>query len=78
MPSKSQTQTLLEHMLAGKTITPMKAMMVYGVHRLAARIRDLRDAGHNIVTDLKEDESGRQYAEYRIQVRDRFGRKKSA
>lgn len=74
--AQSQKDVLLKHLLAGKTITPMKAMMVYGIGRLAARIRELREEGHNIVTALKEDERGHQYAEYRIQVRDRFGRKK--
>jgi hypothetical protein len=76
--SKSQKQILLDHMLAGKSITPMKAMMVYGIGRLSARIRDLREEGHNVVTTIRTDERGHDYAEYRIQVRDRFGRKKSA
>jgi hypothetical protein len=73
----SQKETLLKHLLAGKTITPLKAMMVYGIGRLAARVRDLREEGHNIVTTIQQDERGHDYAEYRLQVRDRFGRKKT-
>lgn len=76
--TKSQKQLLLEHLLAGKTITPIKALMVYGIHRLAARIRDLREEGHNIVTTRRTDECGHDYAEYRLVLRDRFGRRKSA
>lgn len=73
----SQKEILLKHLVAGKTITPLKAMMVYGVGRLASRIRELREEGHNIVTTIHKDERGHDYAEYRLQVRDRFGRKKS-
>jgi hypothetical protein len=74
----SQRQTVLDHLLAGKTLTPLKARAVYRIERLAARIFELKKAGHNIVTSVKIDESGREYAEYRIQTRDRFGKKKAA
>lgn len=74
----SQNQTVLNHLLAGKTLTPAKARQVYQIERLAARIFDLKARGHNIQTTLKVDERGREYAEYRMLTRDRFGRKKAA
>lgn len=74
----SQNQTVLDHLLAGKTLTPAKARQVYQIERLAARVFDLKKAGHNIITTVREDERGREYAEYRIQTRDRFGKKKAA
>lgn len=74
----SQKQTVLDHLLAGKTLTPMKARQVYRIERLAARIFELKKEGHNIVCTVKTDEAGKDYAEYRIQTRDRFGRKKAA
>ena len=45
---KSQTQQILAHMKTGKTITPLQAFQWFGCMRLAARIRDLRDDGHDI------------------------------
>jgi hypothetical protein len=35
-------------MKTGKTITPLQALQWFGCMRLAARIRDLRDDGHDI------------------------------
>lgn len=74
----SQRQTVLDHLLAGKSLTPMKARQVYRIERLAARIFELKKAGHNIITTIRVDEAGKEYAEYRILTRDRFGRKKAA
>lgn len=74
----SQKQTVLDHLLAGKTLTPLKARAVFRIERLAARIHELKKDGVNITTTVKTDESGRDYAEYRILTRDRFGRKKAA
>ena len=50
------------------TITPMKAYIVYGVYRLAARIHELREANHDIITAYKHDERGRAYAEYSLRA----------
>jgi len=46
--SKSQNAQILAHMKRGKTITPIQALNWFGCMRLAARIRDLRDDGHDI------------------------------
>lgn len=74
----SQKQTVLEHLLKGKALTQLKAMHVYKIMRLASRIEELRDEGHDIVTTMRVDEAGASYAEYSLKVRDRFGRPKKA
>lgn len=63
---KSQNDALRAHLEAGKSITPLEAFGVYGIFRLAARIRDLRDAGLNIETRMRADVKGKQYAEYAL------------
>ena len=57
----TQSQAILEHLKAGKTISPIEALNLYGSFRLAARISDLRKEGHNIVTEGKD-----QWAVYRL------------
>ena len=64
----NQRRVILNHLQSGKTITPMKAYIVYGVYRLAARIHELREANHDIITAYKHDERGRAYAEYSLRA----------
>ena len=47
----SQNHAILSHLKRGP-ITPLDALERYGCFRLAARIRDLRDAGHKIDAEL--------------------------
>lgn len=44
----SQTQTLLNHLEEGHSITSLEALNRFGIARLASRINDLRQAGHEI------------------------------
>ena len=44
----SQCERLLGRLQRGP-ITPMEAWQELGVYRLAARVKDLKDAGHKIV-----------------------------
>ena len=41
---------VLKHMLRHGTISSMEAFTLYGMTRLAARIYDLREQGHQIIT----------------------------
>lgn len=68
MSTQTQTQrnAILRHLKQGKTITPMKAYIVYGVYRLSARIHELREDKYDILTSYKTDERGRMYAEYSL------------
>ena len=63
---KTQTQKILEYLESGKTISPAEALVWAGCFRLAARIKDLSDAGHDIETAMKKDSNGRRYARYRL------------
>jgi hypothetical protein len=47
----TQTDRLLAWLQSGKSIEPLEALRELGIYRLAARIRDLRAAGHAIHTE---------------------------
>lgn len=63
---QSQNDKILSHLKAGRSISPLEAMGVFGVYRLAARIFELRQDGHEIVKKIKDDGQGRTYAEYSL------------
>ena len=45
---QTQAQMITEDLYLGCRVTPMTALLEYGCMRLAARIWDLRDDGHDI------------------------------
>jgi hypothetical protein len=63
----TQNDQILKHLKNGP-ITPMEALNDYGCFRLASRINDLKNAGHNIVTDMVEQD-GKRFAKYRLKRR---------
>ncbi len=46
----SQNNRILAHLKRGRAITAIQALNLFSVMRLAARIQNLRDKGHQIVT----------------------------
>ena len=60
----SQTHQILQYMKA-KPITAKQALIMFGCFRLAARILDLRDGGHNIITTMTA-RNGKRYAVYTL------------
>ena len=48
----TQNKQILKDLKAGKSITPLDALLKYGCMRLAARIYDLKEAGH-IIKDIR-------------------------
>lgn len=53
--SKStQCLTLLKHLKAGRSITQLGALRLYGIGRLASRVHDLKSAGHNILSEFED------------------------
>lgn len=46
----TQEQALLAYLNRYGSITPMEALRELHIYRLAARVKDLRDAGHTITT----------------------------
>lgn len=69
---KPQTQMIFEHLKRHGTLTPMRALRDYGCFRLAARIEEIRKAGHQVetiyVTRHIRSEPVR-FAEYRYHAR---------
>jgi hypothetical protein len=63
--SKTQSEMILSHLKSKKAITPLEALTKYGCLRLAARIRDLRDSGHTILTE-NVTANGKRFAKYRL------------
>ena len=47
----TQCQEILEYMKTYGSISPLEAMREFGCMRLAARINDLENQGHNIIHD---------------------------
>ncbi len=52
MRTESQNKVLRKHLESGKSISPLQALNRFGIYRLAARIRNLKDDGMNISTTM--------------------------
>lgn len=62
----SQNDAILNHLRQERTITALEALELYGSFRLAARIKDLREAGHIINTDRITVGKQKTVAEYTL------------
>ena len=60
----TQNEALLNHLMTGRSISPLEALGLYGVFRLAARMFELKAMGVDIQKNTKVDINGKQYAEY--------------
>lgn len=65
-----QARTILKHLQTGRHITPLEAIGVYGVYRLAARILEIRAAGYTVSTNKCYDAKRKQYARYVLEKPD--------
>ena len=52
MKNESQNKILKKHLKSGKSIAPLQALSMYGIYRLSARIKNLRDDGLNVKTTM--------------------------
>jgi hypothetical protein len=50
----TQSKQILKYLSNGHSLTPRKAQVEFGVMRLAARIKDLRDDGHAVRSEMVE------------------------
>ena len=66
----TQNEALLNHLMTGRSISPLEALGLYGVFRLAARMFELKAMGVDIQKNTKEDINGKQYAEYFVNSTD--------
>ena len=60
----SQIEQIKSYLDGGGSLTQKDAYETFGSWRLAARIKDLRDSGMNIITVNETDNSGKTYARY--------------
>jgi hypothetical protein len=61
---RSQNANILHYLKCGRELTPLAAWRLFGTMRLAARIGELRQAGHRIETRVYKTPSGKRVAEY--------------
>lgn len=66
-PTESQQAQILEYLRQGYSITPKVADKKFNCLRLSARVFNLKNKGHEIITDMIDDKkSGKRYASYRL------------
>jgi hypothetical protein len=64
-----QAKVILNHLEKGKSITPIESMIVYGIYRLSDCILKIRRAGHDVHTQMVQDERGKEYGRYTLSTR---------
>lgn len=64
----SQNASILAALKRGP-LTPLYALQQLGVMRLAARVYELRQCGHNITARKRELPSGKSVAEYSLDAK---------
>lgn len=62
----TQSDMILNALLAGETLTPLDALKRFGCFRLGARIWDLKCAGYEIDMELIDVDNGKHVATYRL------------
>lgn len=62
--SRSQRVQVLEYLRKRNSITQLQALSEFGCFRLAARIEELRRAGHSIKSLQRTAENGTRYVKY--------------
>ena len=65
MPELTQNQRILDYLKSGKKLTPLVALKEFGCFRLSARIFNLREEGHAIITK-NVTRKGKTFAEYSL------------
>jgi len=63
---KSQNKLILAHLKKGLGLTPLGAFNYFGSLRLAARISNLREQGHNIKTEQYITGNNKRVARYTL------------
>jgi hypothetical protein len=65
----TQTDSILDYLKTGKSITPLEALDRFGCFRLGARIHDLKRMGVDIHTEMVE-QNGKRFASYSIRIKE--------
>lgn len=64
--STNQKTTILNHLKRVGDISPLEALGLYRVMRLAAVVHALKKEGHKISTEIRIAPNGHNYARYRL------------
>lgn len=64
--SSSQTNLILEWMLAGHTITPLEALEKFKCFRLGARIADIKARGYLVYSEFVTTPSEKKVKQYHL------------
>ena len=62
----SQSAKVLYHLQNYGPLTAIEALELFACFRLAARINDLKEAGHNIETEMVIQKNGKKIAVYSL------------
>ena len=68
--SNSQKTRILKHLEDGRSITPIDALNLFGCFRLSDVIFKLKQEGHDIQTDMVENQNGKKFASYTLLSKD--------
>jgi hypothetical protein len=66
MPMQAQTSQILAHLKSGHTVTALDSVQRFRCLRLAARVKELREAGHRIETEMVRIGERKRIARYRL------------
>lgn len=62
----TQKQAVLSYLQTGERLTGLQALEMFGCIRLSARIKELKDSGHNIKSEKIKVSNGKRVASYRL------------
>lgn len=68
MSTESQNYKIINWLENGNKITALEALKMFGCFRLASRIHDLRERGHNIHKEMIIQPNGKRVAQYSLTV----------
>lgn len=63
---KSQKDQIYSYLKKRHTLTPLLALNLFGCFCLAERIRDIRNDGHRVITEIVKTKTGKRVARYSI------------
>jgi hypothetical protein len=63
----TQQEIVLKHIRKNGSISPHEAILDHGITRLAARVFELKEQGHDIIREMRTNPTtGKSYARYRM------------
>jgi hypothetical protein len=60
----TQNEKILDHLMKVGSISFVEAVDLYRCRSLPRRIKDLREAGHEIISEWRKDHLGQKYTRY--------------